>query len=284
MAITAVSLVEGSSSMVLYPRDNLVLMRLDVPGPAVRAVVEARPDADGETDTTARYGGRAVVVELMTIATPAAFVDEVTAFAHPLRRPYLVVTDDEWDQVRRLRLRTDQFSAPLSAENSPDIRTIQIQWRAPDGVWESNDERSPIITADVPSSVGFSAPLTAPLALTATLATGAQTITNPGNAPSHWTARLYGPCTAPRIFNDLTGEQLSFASSLILAAGEYVEIDTQNRTAYLLSDTSQSRLGDLDFGVSSWWQIQPGTQQVRYVPTSASAGSQAELTYRPVWL
>ena len=284
MTLTAMRLVDGATEMVLYPRDNLIVLGLAPGSPSIRAVVENRADGDGEVDTTLRYGARTVALDLRAIDTPAAFLDELTFFTRPSARPYLYVEDDEWAQARRLRLRAEQWSAPLDAEQAPYVREMQAQWRCPDGVWESDDETSVIVGADAPASVGFFAPFSAPLSLTATDATNSAQTSNVGNVETHFTARMYGPCSAPRLVNDLTGEELTFSSALVLAAGEYIEVDTQARTALLNSSASSSRLGYVDFSVSTWWQVQPGLQDIRFAPTSPTAGSQAEITYRPRWL
>lgn len=284
MTLTAMRLVDGATEMVLYPRDNLIVLGLAPGSPSIRAVVENRADGDGEVDTTLRYGARTVALDLRAIDTPAAFLDELTFFTRPSARPYLYVEDDEWAQPRRLRLRAEQWSAPLDAEQAPYVREMQAQWRCPDGVWESDDETSVIVGADAPASVGFFAPFSAPLSLTATDATNSAQTSNVGNVETHFTARMYGPCSAPRLVNDTTGEELTFSSALVLAAGEYIEVDTQARTALLNSSASSSRLGYVDFSVSTWWQVQPGLQDIRFAPTSPTAGSQAEITYRPRWL
>lgn len=284
MAVTAVSLVDGDRQMVLYPRDDLVLMTLAPASPQVRVVSEPRPNGDGIIDTTSHYGGRQLAVDLLAIDTPAAIHDELTAFTHPAARPYLTVADDEWAQTRRLRLRVDQWSDPLSADQSPTIRAMQVQWFCPDGTWEAADEQPLTMSADIPSSVGRSYPRVYPMSYAATLSTGALETVNVGNAPSNYVAKLYGPCSAPRLINSTTGEELSFTSSLVLGAGEYVEVDTYNKTAYLNSDTTQSRLSTLDFDVSTWWLIARGLQTIRFTGTDASTGSQAEIFYRPVWL
>lgn len=284
MAITAVSLVDGSREMVLYPREDLVLMGLAPGSPQVRVVSEPRPDGDGIIDTTSHYGGRQLAVDLLAIATPAAILDELTAFTHPASRPYLTVSDDEWAQTRRLRLRVDQWSAPLQAEQSPTIRAMQAQWFCPDGTWEAEDEQLVTFSADIPSSTGMSFPMSFPMSFAATSAGGALETVNVGNAPSNYVARMYGPCSAPRLINSTTGEELSFTSSLVLGAGEYIEVDTYGKTAYLLGDSTQPRLAYLDFDASTWWLIARGLQQLRYAATDAEVGAIAEIYYRPVWL
>lgn len=284
MAITAVSLVDGDRQMVLYPREDLVLMGLAPGSPQVRVVSEPRPDGDGVIDTTSHYGGRQLAVDLLAIDTPAAILDELTAFTGPGARPYLVVSDDEWAQTRRLRLRVDQWSAPLQAVQSPTIRAMQAQWFCPDGTWEDADEATLTVNADSPSTTGRTYPRTYPRTYGPTSSSGNLETVNVGTAPANFRALLYGPCTAPRLINMTTGEELAFAESLTLASGEYVEVSVYGKTAYFASGTSQPRLAFLDFDASTWWQLQPGIQQIRYTGIDPGTASKALIYYRPVWL
>lgn len=282
--ITSVRLVDGDRQMILAPRDGLSLKALSAPFPAVREVAEERTDDDGERDTTEFYGARACSIDLLATETPAAFEDELTRFLHPRTRPYLHVADDEWPQERRLRLRVSQFEGPRGVDLPRTMRRIQAQWKVPDGIWENSALSTETVNADLPSSVGLAFPITFPIAFPATTAAGGSRISNLGGAPSHFVARLYGPCTAPRLINETTDEQIAFTASLVLGAGEYVEIDTRDRAANLLSMPSQSRLDFVDFEATSWWQIASGDQTVRYAPLSASAGAVAVIDYRQSWL
>ncbi len=285
MTFTALSLVDGARVMLLYPRDDLVVLGWGAAWPTIRAVVENRPDDDGERDTTTRHGGRAVAVELRIIDNPEVVLDELGGFLAPSARPYLTAMSDAWAGPRRMRLRIDQAPAPVDADMPPSVRDVQAQWRAPDGVWEAVDEAELVVAADIPSHVGRTYPRSHPWSYAATGAAGALSVTNLGNAESHFTARLYGPCSAPQLLNDLTGERIAFTSALTLGAGEYIEIDTRARSAYLNSDASLNRLGLVDYGApNTWWRLQRGTQQIRYTATAPEVGSQAVITYRPNWL
>lgn len=286
--IEALRLVNGDTELEFWPSDDIIPQALDVSFPAVREVTEPRTDDDGERDDTQLHGGRGVSLDLALtneLIEPATLIDQVKAFLHPRSRPYLYATETGWDQERRIRLRVDQMSDPYAGYAASQTRMVQLQWKAPDGVWEAADETELApISADVPTTVGFSFPVTFPLAMTATQATGAVAVNNPGGTPAHFVAKLYGPCTAPRLVNETTGEEITFTSALVLAAGEYVEIDTRDRSAYLLSMSSLSRLTYIDFTVTSWWRLEPGEQQVRYAPGVSAAGSVAVITYRPSWL
>jgi hypothetical protein len=151
-------------------------------------------------------------------------------------------------------------------------------------VWEAVDEVEVDVTADVGPTTGRTYPRTYPWSYPVTTSSGATILSNAGSTPSHFVARLYGPCSGPSLINGATGEEITFTSGLALAAGEYVEVDTRDRTAYLLSQTSASRLTLVDFEATSWWRIEPGENPIRYVAAVAQAGAAAVITYRPAWL
>jgi hypothetical protein len=281
---TSVRLVDGTREMVLLPREGLRLQGHDVPMPAVREVTEERTDDDGEDDTTELHGATSCSLELFATQTPAAFEEELGRFLHPRSRPYLVCADDEWPQERRLRLRVSQFGGPRGVDLPRTTRRIQAQWKVPDGIWESADLVEETVNADVTDTSGRTYPRSYPYAYPTTTATGASQISNVGGTPVHHVTRMYGPCVAPSLRNETLDEEITFTRDLELGVGEYVEIDTRNRTAFFASNTSLSRLSDLDFTVTSWWQIEPGDQQVRYAPESVSGAAAAVITFRPAWL
>jgi hypothetical protein len=107
-------------------------------------------------------------------------------------------------------------------------------------------------------------------------------VTVPGSMRPPWTARLYGPCTGPKLTSDTLGQDIIFFDSLVLAAGQYVEI-TSGKTANLLSDPAQSVLGLVDVPNTDWWTLEPGIANlIRYHPSSGAA-SGAVLTFTPAF-
>jgi hypothetical protein len=284
MAVTGIKLVDGAREMVLYPRADINVLRVDAPGPDVRAVTESRTDDDGTVDTTSRHGSRAVSIELQAIANPEAVEDELSAWLHPSLRPYLVVSNDARSQDRRLLLRSESWAPPLSADEPPFYRRILVQWRAPDGAWEAVDETELIISPDIPSRTGRTYPRTYPYSYEPTTASGSPSTVNVGTAPSHFIGRLYGPITAPRLIHVSTGLEIAFKSDLTLGAGEYVEVNTRSKTAFLNGDVQVSRLGHIDFDVNTWWRLQGGSQAIRYTGTDPSGNARAVLFYRPAWM
>lgn len=284
--ITNMRLVLDSEEMSLWDRDDLWVTSFEVAHPEVREAVADRTDTDGTDDTTAFHGSAAVSLALrLQGGTDSSVLDELKRFMHPRSRPLLVVADDEWDVERRLRLRINQGSSPFQMPMYPVARDVQMQWVAPDGAWESSAELEVVIAADGGALAGRTYALAPPRTYPATMPAGAVLVVNPGNTWQHQKAKLYGPCAGPRYTCEDTGETLSFTEDLVLAAGEYVEIDTAARTALLNSDPDASRLNYLDFGASTWWRLPPGTSSVRYHPISGvDAGCVAIATYRPAWL
>lgn len=289
--ITGARLVDGQRELAIYPRDGIAPQSLTVGFPDVREVAEFRADDDGVRDSTQLFGSRSVALEIVVYEYPTVIteiLDEIKGFFHPRLRPYLHINDDGWGGERRIRVRADQFSEPYSGYASRMHRNVQVQWKAPDGIWESADLTSVTINADVQGADGLRFPIAFPIAWAATQASGAGVITNLGGVPSHFVARLYGPCSGPELTNDTTGETIRFTggdNGLTIAAGDYVEIDTRERTAYLLSLTDASRLSYLDYTVTSWWRLEPGENSIRYHPADgAGAGSAAVVDYRPAWL
>lgn len=113
--------------------------------------------------------------------------------------------------------------------------------------------------------------------------TWASTVPIDGSVPVHWTARLYGPYTSPRLTNMATGHMLYFPG-LTIAAGTYLELNSLARTAYANGSADASRLSYLDFVNSAWWQLQPGDNELRFQPDSIGAGAQAQIVWRQAWL
>lgn len=271
----------------LVPNPLVSVSGIAIGLPEVRAVSEYRSDTDGTRDSTALIGARPVSITAELYSTPAALADAWRAFMAPRKRCYLYCNDSEWVGVRRILLRADQWSDPI-AQGADDIyRAVQAQWKAIDGLWEDANATVVTIGAYAPGSTGmtFTGGMKFPIAWTAGVASTGTIITNAGAMPLHYTAQLYGICTGPVLINDTTGQQIAFTTVLSIGAGSYVAVDTRARTANLLSDPAQSQLMNMDFVNSAWWQLQPGDNSIRFVPTSGvTTGSSALITYRQTYL
>jgi hypothetical protein len=287
--LTQVRLVNGSEEMLIRPRDDIALADYDWGFPEVRVVSVARTDTDGEDDTTEFIGGSAITMTLALWADTRAIIQELGAYCTPDQRPYLHVQDDEWTEERRILLRADKLSRPVSRARG-SLREVQLSWSAPEGLWESAEEISQLISATILSTAGLATPVVGGTGNTYAAifansnSAGAVAVNNLGNIRSGFQVNLYGPCTAPALYNDTTGQALVFKSGMVLGAGEYLDIDPVAKTIYLNSDVNASRLSELDYTQTNWWILQRGINYIRYQPTIATAGSAALLTTRTRWI
>lgn len=287
--LTQVRLVNGTDQFVISPAPYIGLSDYDWGFPDIREVSQTRTDADGEDDTTSRIGASAVSLTLTLWGSTRATVDALAAYCTPDLRPYLYVQDDEWSTERRILLRADKLSRPVPRRMGTK-REVQLSWKAPNGVWEDVNETTTWITATIQSTSGLQTPVVGGTGNTyAALfnnsnSTGAVNITNSGTIATGFRVLLYGPCTAPALYNDTTGQAIVFKSNLVLAAGEYLDIDPINRTVYLNSDPAVSRLGQVDYTQTKWFRLAKGTNAIRYQPSSATVGAAAYLTMRTKWI
>lgn len=294
MAVTAVTLtdpVSGASS-VIKPRAGIAFQGLEVQA-SPRVVSEDYADSDGAYDTTQYVTSAAVTLNLAYPDGDRGLMDEVASFCVPAMRPYLVVSDDGWLTDRQLSLRFDQHTHPI-APGTGLSRVAQYQFKAPRGVWEDTMLTEVTVRADVTDSTGLRMVGSAGLDMSgatgldmgATTGSGDYLLAVPGNAAPRWVARLYGPATGPKLTNDSTGEEFAFLDQLTLGAGDYVELDSQALTAYLLSDPDSSRLQMVDWVNTQWPTLRGGqTARIRYHATSGTGASTlAVLTVYPVWM
>jgi hypothetical protein len=230
---------------------------LDLGFPAVREVVTNRPDQDGLTDRTAYMGARVVTAAITALVGAGARIDEVAAafapYMAPANRPVLHYVLDRPDTPERtLTLRGAGYSWPVAGAYQRDI---QLQWVAAD----------PIARA--------------PAVQTATAAVaGPATITTPGDVAVRPHFRVTGPITAavvtltPPLFPPWT---MAFLASFTIAAGHFVDIDTDARTVYLDGDAAQPRLASLDWTQSSWQWVPPNTATTMTLAGTATTAATA---------
>lgn len=291
MSITAITLSDPARgiSYPLVPNDAVRTATLEFTA-TVREASEDRAAADGALDTTQWLGAGAVTVELAAVDTVADVMDSLAAFLVPWSRPYLVVTDGEWATPRQVRLRFGSHAHPYEM---PGYRAVQLAWTAPDGVWEDTAAQAFTVAAGVADVTGLAVTSAAGVAVTSSLgvrmpasqAAGSSSVLVSGTARPRWVAKLYGPCTGPKLTRDDTGQSLNFTDALVIAAGDYLELDSAAKSADYLSDPDASRLKYLDFTTSEWFPLDSGVNRLRYHATSGVApGTVAQLTVRPVWM
>lgn len=108
-------------------------------------------------------------------------------------------------------------------------------------------------------------------------------VINAGQVAVPWVAKVFGPCTNPRLINDSTGEGLYFTAGggLSLKSDEVLILNSALKTATVDNANVYSKL---DIAKSRWWVLAPGENRVRYYPDTAAVGANCDLTWRTGWL
>jgi hypothetical protein len=280
--------------LTLARATGLPPLTLQIGGPEVRTSVQTLPQANGVDDYTAWFGARAVTLTLGVNGAdeggPAevssdTLLRRVAAYQRPDRRPVLayrwVGDSDMW------RLALVPRGMPRSHQLSELAYPLAVtQWAAPFGVIEAYEARSVTVLAELGDPGGRVYDLEFPRAYPGGGSKGRTLVDYDGTVPADFVARLYGPVTNPVFGNETTDELLSFTANggLVIAAGEYVEVDTRGRTVLLNSDAGSSRYDRLDTGSLRWPRLHPGPNSIRYNGTATASPAQAELTYRPAYL
>ena len=134
-------------------------------------------------------------------------------------------------------------------------------------------------TALPATSGGLTVPFTAPFAVASTVVAGQVALTNPGNYNGPVSLRIDGPCTGPVITHVGSGLALTFSSSLVLGAGEWLDVDMEKRTA--LANGQSSRNGWITG--RGWSQFEPGGNIWAFTAAGYDAGSLLTVTATPAW-
>ena len=262
---------------------GFVCEELDLGSPAVRTVAVDRSRADGTTDDTAHFGARAVTVRLAVFDdadyTRRQNLDRLASYCHPGIRPTLTFVDAD-SGPRRVTLRADQFTAPLS---HPDMTRVQVSWAVPSGVIESADQRLKATGASGGEAEGWSPPLEPPLAFPAHTSSPLL-VTSAGSIPAAWEAAIFGPITSPAILNRTTGEVVASFPGLGIGPGDYLAVRQAERTAWLNDEPGASRYHFLDFTSSTWAPLGPGGQLIELVGESHAPPASLWIAWRDTYL
>ncbi|WP_350347265.1 hypothetical protein ABIQ69_11550 [Agromyces sp. G08B096] len=185
-------------------------------------------------------------------------------------RPFTVAQagKERWLNVRR----ADEVRAPKLNDR---IAEYAFQVVALDGR-KLHGEMSG--TTALPSSVGgLTVPFTVPFIIDATQVSGQVSLTNPGNEVGPVKVRIDGPCVGPVVTHVSSGRSLVFASSLVLGAGEWLEIDMDARTV-LANGQSNRRMYVYSAG---WSFFEPGDNTWAFTAASFDPAPRMTVTAIP---
>lgn len=183
--------------------------------------------------------------------------------------------------TRRIYARPRRLALPVDLEHFFRLATATIGLDACDP--RIYDETATTLTTGLAASVaGLAWPLIWNLNWGGASTGDSVIATNIGSFSTPWTARIDGPVTNPSVENVTTGQVLSLSGDggLVLAAGEWVDLDSSTRTV-LLGGTA-SRYSALTSS-SSWWDLPPGSTTLRFAGTTTGS-PQLAITFRSAWI
>lgn len=167
---------------------------------------------------------------------------------------------------RQLRFRVQD--GPRVTGRRP--KAFQLTLVSTDPYALSSSESSAAITPGAAAGeTGIVNPITDPIS-TSLNVTAQQFVVNQGDAPSWPRFRLDGPLGNPQILNNTTGQTVALGYTL--NTGEWLDI-YPDRGRILLNGTAD-RYSALDFTNTEWWQVQPGSNDVRLLASSFSSPAQ----------
>lgn len=127
------------------------------------------------------------------------------------------------------------------------------------------------------STGGLTVPFTVPYTIATVQVSGQVSLTNPGNEAGPVRMRIDGPVVGPVVTHVASGRQLVFSSSLVLGAGEWIDIDMDAKT--VLANGQSSRSGYI---ISRGWSsFEPGQNTWAFSASSFNPASLLTVTATP---
>lgn len=121
--------------------------------------------------------------------------------------------------------------------------------------------------------------LAIPFTIDAVTVTGQVSLENPGNETGPVRLRIDGPCRGPVVTHVSTGAQLVFASSLVLGAGEWIDVDMEART--VLANGQASRAPWITS--RGWSGFTPGLNTWSFTAAAFDPGARLTVVATPAW-
>jgi hypothetical protein len=287
----------GSLSRELEDRDaGYFCTNLDLGYPEARAVVTNRPDHHGADDRTTLFGGRVISANLTAAAGAGASIDQVaTSFAPFMmveERPELhYILDRPGLPERVMTVRAANYSWPIAG---PNTREVQLQWFAADPAAYGPTVHSATATTGASTNPGREYPLEFPRHYPAggSFPVNAE-IASDGELGVKPLLQIFGPVNAPRVVFASTYpdgstqvSQVPFADSLRLDPSDFVEVDTDQRTAFINGDRGLPALRDLDWINLRWPRLPalPVTNVMSYLGFSTTEATRCVASWRDSYL
>lgn len=242
-------------------------------GPASTAAAVQKPRGNGGWSGDAYNQAAHITVPVLLSAPTSVALDG--ALDRLKAAASLSMTTLTWDDGRYVLVKRED--AVLVKRHSPTVALASVQLLAPDP--RRFGQTLTVSTALPASSGGLTIPFTIPFSIDATTVSGQVSLTNPGNVAGPVRLRIDGPVTGPVVTHVSSGRALVFASSLVLGAGQWVEVDMEART--VLENGQASRNGWVTS--RGWSQFEPGDNTWAFTAVSYDAGSLLTVTAVGAW-
>ncbi len=260
-----------------------VTTKADLGAPVSRDSVYDWTGGDGTVDNTTRVGGRNITIGLSIVHTnPQALLDLLAPYLSQRVRPTLEVATVRGEPRRSLLVR---HTADLDVSwERPGFVDVTLGFRSVGWpYWRSLTEGMATAWPDEVTP-GRTYDRTYDRTYPSSANTGAALITNAGSVDVPWVARIFGPITAPELILGATQERVVFKSTLSIAAGDWLEVDSHNRTALINGLVGSPRYSHLDFPATDWFLLPPGDSTMTLYGTGTSTSTQAEVTWHDSFL
>lgn len=275
-------LMSGSSLGVRWSKQRLIGW---ADGVATTLKRTQKPRAHGSWRSEAFYTDRTIIASGRISAADAGVVrDAVDAIKAACALSEVLLSVDEHGLTRTAMVSeadapqiTDYPTALVKDYSlqlvAADPRKYGAQFGGPGG----------ISTLLPMSSGGLTFPITFPITFPATVVTGQIGISNPGDVESPIRMRVDGPCTGPIISHIAAGKQLVFASSYVLAAGNWLDIVMgAGRELSVLENGQASRNGSIISRAS--FGLDPGDNTIGFNAAVYNAASLLTVYASPAWI
>jgi hypothetical protein len=133
------------------------------------------------------------------------------------------------------------------------------------------------------SSGGLQIPFTIPFSIDSSVISGRVVLTNPGTMTGPVVSRIDGPISGPVITHVNSGVQLVFASSLALAAGEWLIVDMERHTVLANGQESAPRNEYVLPGGRGWSGFDKGDNTWSLAAQSGGPGAGLTISAWPAW-
>lgn len=262
---------------------------LDLGYPATREVISNKPDQDGADDRTRYMGPRTVSADITALKGAGAQIDAVLAsfgpFMVPSARPVLhYVLDRPGVAERVLTLRPSGFAGPIAG---PFQRDIQLQWVAADPTIRDPTVKTAASYAGASASPGRAYSLTFNrIYPPGGGAPSSGSFQSPGDLPVRPLIRIYGPITSAKVAFSPGSQVVALVVGTIISSGQWLDVDTANKTAVLNSDPTQPRPAWIDYNATSWPVLTPlpDTWTFLLSGSSTSGVTQAQVIWQDGYL